>query len=400
MLFNQKVNALAMMGSVDDIEDLSKPLQSKGISLSKRNYVTAEDLVAAIKKDTSIEYVILSDSGMLGVRDGKYSVPVEISSIDRKIHVAIFFNLEKYNEGYIKWAAKYGIQCIYYMNDPNYTDGSGGFDFNKILKEIKENRRIFSKEVEPSAEESNEPPNHSSPKVITVEVEKVVPVQVVEREVIREVIKEVPSVQSGKRSLFGGRQQAPQATSQLKRTSIIGIYGSATGSGSTSLCIYFARHLASRFKVAVIERNLRSPLKDYQDKVVDIFSRPLNEINISDYDYVIIDFGTLYDLSPTVPTFIKNSKDEMFERQSLYGIEKKYCTQNILVCSALPWRLHETAFYLDDEAGDKNSEWIFYFNGDSESKELKKLLKNYDRHYVFSHENVKVFSELQDLIDK
>lgn len=393
MLLGQKINALAMLGSQDDIDDILKPLQSKGIYLHKRNFVSSEDLIAAVKKDKNIEYVILSDSGMLGVRDGKYTVPVEIASLGN-IHIAIFFNMEKYNEGYLQWAAKFGIHCIYYANDLNYTD-ENGYDFNKILKEIRENRRIYSDAVQPGESESEEIPSGKAPQVITVE--KIVPLQIIEKEVIREV--KVVESQPAKRSLFGRSQQAPQVP-QVRRTSIVGVYGSSAGAGATSLCVFFAKHLASKHKVAIVERNLKGHLAEYLDNTVEIFSKPLNEIDIGGYDYIVIDFGTLYDLSATVPVYIKTPKDEILLKQADYGIEKRYCTHNIIVCPALPWRLPEIEFYLEDMANDNNKGWVFLFNGDHGNKVFNKFIKKYhDRRMIFTHENQKTYSELQEMID-
>jgi hypothetical protein len=199
MTSDKKSFALAMLGNTADIENISEPLKSRGIVVSKKNYIAKDELLEAINRNNDVEYVILSDSGMLGIRDGKYTVPYGIASLERNIYIVIFFSMEKRNEKYIKWAAKYGIKSVYYADDPAYTYESGGFDFNKILREITEKRRIYSED--PVLDESDEEPvpRGGQPQIITVEVEKEVEVirevQVeVEKivEIEKEVIKEVP----------------------------------------------------------------------------------------------------------------------------------------------------------------------------------------------------------------
>lgn len=422
MLFNQKINALAMLGSVDDIQDISGPLQSKGINLLKKNFVSTEDLISAIRKEKNVEYIFLSDSGMLGVRDGIYTVPVELSSLEKDLYIVIFFNLGKYNKDYLRWAAGYGIQSVYFINDPQYTD-EGAFDFNKILKEVKEKKRIYTEQVVPA--ETEEAPK-GAPKVIKVEVEKEkvveVPVErIVEREVIKEVpvekiiekevIREVPvekviekeviikvPAEDTRRSLFGKAKTIPTK----RQTTIIGVYGSSSGAGATSLCIDFGKYLSAKsHTVAILERNKKPHLTCHKEKGIDISSASLNELDISNYDYIFLDFGVLYELSRQEPYFITDSREEIQKCQQIYGIERKYCTNTIMVCPTAPWRIPESNFFLNDMASDNTKEWIFYFNGNPDSKEFNKLMKSHyeESRMVISYDNKKSLDQLYGIIN-
>ncbi len=413
MLLGQKVNALAMLGSQDDIDDISRPLQSNGIYLNKRNIVSAEDLLAAIKKDKNIEYVILSDSGMLGVRDGIYTIPLELAG-NKDLYIAIFFNITKYNKEYLRWAAGLGIESVYFMNDPIYTDESGAYDFNKILKELKEKKRIFTTPEEPS--ENIDIPFGKDKKIIKIEVEKEVIKEVekivevpieVEKIVEIEKVVEIPVekiiekevfVESQRRGLFG-RKQVPLVMSKK----IIGVYGSSPGAGVTSLCLSLARYFSSKgHKVALLERNDRAHLAGYKEKGIDIVGTALNELNINAYDYILIDFGCLYYLSKDSPAMIKDTREEIQERQLKYGIERKYCTSTIMVCPTAPWRIGEARFFLEDIAADNTEDWIFYFNGDPDSKEFKRLMTEYhdESRMVLSFENKQVIDQLCKILNQ
>lgn len=181
----EKANAIALMGSTEDIRKISEAVRSMGIIVSRSNYITLEELSSAIKSDPGIEYVFLSDSGLRGIRDGKYSVPIQIKELSKDILITIFFSAEKQNENYLKWAAGLDIHHIYYADDPIYSDREGNFNFNKILREIKEKKRVFSDAAVP--DEENDPvPRSGQTRVIKIPVEK----EVI-REVPVEVIKEV-----------------------------------------------------------------------------------------------------------------------------------------------------------------------------------------------------------------
>ncbi|MDD2269180.1 MAG: hypothetical protein PHY15_06470 [Eubacteriales bacterium] len=181
----EKANAIALMGSMEDVRKISEPVRSMGIIVSKNNYITLEELTSAIKSDPGIEYVFISDNGLRGIRDGKYTVPIQIKELRKDILIVIFFSAEKRNVDYLKWAAGLDVHHIYYVDDPIYSDREGNFNFNKILREIKDKKRIFTDEEIP--DEENDPvPRSGKPRVIKVPVER----EVI-REVPVEVIKEV-----------------------------------------------------------------------------------------------------------------------------------------------------------------------------------------------------------------
>ncbi|HWQ79790.1 MAG TPA: hypothetical protein VN381_13275, partial [Anaerovoracaceae bacterium] len=396
---NRSSYALAMLGSSEDIGKISEPMRRRGIDVSRKNYITLEELTSVIENSPNVEYVFLSDSGMRGIRDGKYSVPVQIAGMKKDLLIAVFFSVEKRSVKYLKWAAGLGIHHIYYSDDPVYTDGTGNFDFNKILQEIKEKKRIFSEEAVPDADSDSGPAAKGEPpRIIKVEVEKEVvrevPVEIireipVEKVIEKEVIVRVPAENSG-RTLFGKIRNTP-----VKRAAkIIGVYASSSGAGATSLCVYFGKYLADKGnRVAVLERNRNPHLKGLNEKRVDIFQSALIEVEIGSYDFILLDFGVLYGLTREEPVIIADSREDIQESQRIYGVERKYCTNTIMTCSAAPWRVNEARFFLDDLSADNTGDWIFYFNGNPETKEFKKLMKDYyaEGRMVFSHENKKAF---------
>ena len=181
----EKANAIALMGSTENVRKISEPVRSMGIIVSKNNYISLEELTSAIKSDPGIEYIFISDNGLRGIRDGKYTVPIQIKELRNDVLIVIFFSAEKRNEDYLKWAAGLDVHHIYYADDPIYSDREGNFNFNKILREIKDKKRIFTKEAVP--DEENDPvPRSGKPRVIKIPVDR----EVI-REVPVEVIKEV-----------------------------------------------------------------------------------------------------------------------------------------------------------------------------------------------------------------
>lgn len=191
MAFGKKTLAIAMMGNQDNIKELSTLLSSKGIQLNKKDFVACEELINTLKSGKEIEYVFLSDEGMMGVPGGKFEIVPQIHALKQNTYIVMFFNREKRSESYMKFAASFGVKSIYYFNDPVYTTEAGMFDFNKILHEIKEKRRIYSEEIEPTdIDEENLIIGDEKIKVVKVpvEVEKIVEV---ERTEIVEVEKQV-----------------------------------------------------------------------------------------------------------------------------------------------------------------------------------------------------------------
>lgn len=198
MAFGKKSLAIAMLGSPDNIRELTPHLAAKGIQLNKKDYVACEELINTLKVNKDIEYVFLSDEGMMGVPGGKFEIIPQIHSIKRDIYTVIFFNREKYSESYLKFAAKFGVKSVYYFDDPEYTTEKGSFDFNKILHEIKEKKRIYTPEIEDNGlEEEDLTIGDEKIKVVKVpvevEVERIVEVEVEKKEII-EIEKEVEKI--------------------------------------------------------------------------------------------------------------------------------------------------------------------------------------------------------------
>jgi len=197
--------------------------------------------------------------------------------------------------------------------------------------------------------------------------------------------------------LFGKKKREDKS----KKATIVGVFGAHSGVGVTRLCIDIARELKIKSNVAIVERNKDKSLKHYRERGIDIFDSSLADINIGDYDYILLDFGELYNLTKSEPILLQNSREELNDRRAEYGIEMQYCNEKILVCSTCPWRVLETEFYLADESGDGIDNWVKVFYGESKSSEFEKLMNSYfDSKMIFMENNNNALQNIVDIIEK
>ena len=151
---------------------------------------------------------------------------------------------------------------------------------------------------------------------------------------------------------------------QKKKNHIIGIIGAFPGAGATSLCVNYSDFLIEiGKKVLLLDRTVNKQLTNIEIKGIDRKSCPLYEIDIQEYDSIIIDFGTLAEI--TCDGTINPKPDMANEKR----MERKFCHEIILVASNLPWRLFELKAYIEDEIfADLTKEWLFYLNGQAHSQ--------------------------------
>jgi hypothetical protein len=281
---------------------------------------------------------------------------------------------------------KLDIQDFHFISEFNIDDIIGWLFFEK--KELKDNQKYINTELTTKGE--------------TRTIIKEVPTYI-----------EVPSTENRKKavfnfSLFGSRNRSAvvKQTIESKRlTKTIGVTGTARGTGVTNLCFDLAEELSSmNKKVAIIERNDHSHLSNMflQNKNMDLYQCPLHEIDVTHYDYVILDFGPFFELDTNDIPYICSSKKDVEDKELACGIEKRYCNYMILVAPAQPWRLKEAEFYIEDQScKDEAREWIIYFNGNFKTNDFSGFLSKYEglRNMIMSYDNKDSITELISLFD-
>jgi uncharacterized phage-like protein YoqJ len=131
-LFDKMPAALAMLGSLDILKqiDETETFDTYGIRLVLKDYVTTEELIAGIAENENAEYVLISDSALIGQKNGKYDVIKEIRKHYPDIFIAMFMAHERFDKEYENWADGYKVYRIY------YADSSGEFDFANIVPDM------------------------------------------------------------------------------------------------------------------------------------------------------------------------------------------------------------------------------------------------------------------------
>lgn len=215
--------------------------------------------------------------------------------------------------------------------------------------------------------------------------------EVVTKEVIKyvEVPKkeEVPGENKRKGfSFFSRTEKSLQPQQKKKVTTIIGIVGAERGAGATSLCVNLAEYLKeSHNEVAILEKTEREELKTITLTDIDIYDSNLSDVNINDYDYVLIDFGIPFEigkLSKMTTIISPTEKNLDFEQKN--GIDMKYCKKIICVAPALPWKSYKLDFLINNPACDNTSQWIFLLNGEMDTSkfDIKRKIIHRSKEYL------------------
>lgn len=255
---------------------------------------------------------------------------------------------------------------------------------NNLHQNLEEYKREFPEEEK---RESDEPLHiyHKDTEIVEVPVTKYVEVPVyIEKE-------------KGHR-FFGKREKEGSSNVHKSVTTIIGITGAERGAGATSFCIELAKDLARVGKVAILDKTERNELEGITLRNVDIYTSNLGKIGIHQYGYIIIDFGTFFEIGKMsgIATIVTDKETVMRIEQNM-SIEKNYCKKIICVCPAAPWKLYKTDFLVNNLASaEDTADWILLFNGNTKSEEF--ALSNFMRPIILTYENDNYLDELKRLL--
>ncbi|MDD4566038.1 MAG: hypothetical protein PHE79_11265 [Eubacteriales bacterium] len=217
------------------------------------------------------------------------------------------------------------------------------------------------------------------------------------------VIKEIPKyievpAEDKKKKRFGIFGKAKDNRSEPERPGlkIIGITGAERGAGATTLCVELAEYLTQFGRVAILEKTERDELVHMDLKGIDIYTSNLGHIEISRYDFLIIDFGVFFEIGKLsgLATIITDS-NTVIETERKMNIEKSYCSKIICVCPAVPWKLYKTDFLINNIASAEDTEnWILFFNGNTNSDEFKSSL--FMRKVIIAYNNENYLEEIRE----
>lgn len=131
-LFEKKPSAMAMLGSSDSLKILkeSNYFESYNINLINKDFVTFDEIELGLKENKNVEYLLISDTALLGYEDGKFNIIKNIRAINDNVFIVFLMNHEKPDEKFIDWAFGYKVYNIY------YADSEGSFNFDVILEDL------------------------------------------------------------------------------------------------------------------------------------------------------------------------------------------------------------------------------------------------------------------------
>lgn len=176
---------------------------------------------------------------------------------------------------------------------------------------------------------------------------------------------------------------------------VIGVIGASAGTGASSLCVGYATYLKGQGKKALLlDRTENRHLSSIEIKGQKIDSCLLSEVNLSKYEYIIIDFGRLAEID--TKGNVSPGPDMTNEKR----LERQFCNEIILVGSSLPWKLIEIETYIEHTIFARLSEnWILYITGE-QNRPFELLKKNYEgqRAFIVSYELEDPFAKLNECI--
>ncbi|MDD4566111.1 MAG: hypothetical protein PHE79_11640 [Eubacteriales bacterium] len=345
-LLNRKPAALAMLGSIDNVRQLIKPFDSNGINLIEKDFVTIDELLEGIRENRNVEYILISDSALVGIDDGKYEVVKEIRKNYEDVFIAMFFNYERPDEKFKNWAFGYSVYGLY------YPDGSGNFNFKNIIPQLlaksMPTKQREAEDVE-SESQSKQEEIDSLKRVISglqdrlklaendndSEAQKRIESEValykdnltalqedkaaLEKE-LREIIEsqkktikkavseaEIKAKEVEELKRIVNKIEKPNSSSfQMKSSVIIGVFSLSRGAGSTRTSVQIGEHFArDGFSTAVIAYDDKPDLKYKKRGKANYFIPDKGNKKIAllsalkqDYQFIILDFGNLFYIAP------------------------------------------------------------------------------------------------------
>jgi hypothetical protein len=358
-LFNKMYSALAMLGNIDIVKqiDETRIFDSYNIKLIVKDYITIDELLSGIEANKSCAYVLISDTALLGMENGKYQIIQDIREAYPDVVIAMFMNHEKPDEKFKNWAYGNKVYNIY------YADSDGAFDFEAVVTEIQNTKNGILKFSEKEKETLR----------LSYEYEK----QEYKRQVDAEA-EEKAAENIAKYSRMMKERHA-RITPKQFGTVTIGVFSLSAGAGSTytSACIgeYFA---GLGYESAVIAFDGKEDLTfadgraDYFTPFVDAREkrRTLSAVLNSDYNFVILDFGNLFPIMPDGELYAGCGAG-ISERQE-DADELLRCKYKIGVGFSSPWHINKLNWFINNDAVELSS-CLFAIDGAARLKSLRHL---------------------------
>lgn len=199
---------------------------------------------------------------------------------------------------------------------------------------------------------------------------------------------------------------------RLIGTGVIAVAGAGRGAGATTMAVAIAQYLArQRYKIALIELNHHPVfwgIEEQLSKNIDIFKQSnyfsvyqkeikniLEEVNITEYNYVVLDMGTIYDREEDTENYRKVGPIRLHK----YFYEITRAALPLLIVGAAPWQwLQFAPCVMNDKINKNINSWYVVTPNKDIAKELQVVTNNVYVspfiHYPFTpNENTTAFLE-------
>lgn len=405
-LFSKKKHAFAMLGNQVVLKRFIeiKVFDEYDIELVNRDFVTVDELSAALEKDKLAEYVLISDQALIGIENGKYEVIKKLRQKHPDVFIVMFINNEKHDETFINWAFGYKVYNIYYpFND------DGEFDLSKIVPEIAAKVMPAVKSPEGLVEKENELLKRESElkvkeseiiemeeELLKLKKESENKSEFKEKQNNKEIETKINSLEKELKAERSERENALDELERIKRESAeeierirstipekeiitkvktvvkstgsttIGVFSVSRGAGSSyTSCVLAEKLVMLGYSAAVVAFDGKSDLEyaegkaDYYFATSDKKKLLLLQVINGGYDFVIIDFGTPFKINARgeLENFPGNAEEHISGKEELMRTSFR-----IGLASAQPWHLNKLLFFEKLESFNENNS-IFKVHG-------------------------------------
>ncbi len=400
------IRTIGMFGSEQSIKELRPAFQESDIDLMEHDFITVQEVLEELNHELGVAVVLVIERMSFGVEQGKYGLITQIREADPTVRIAFCADAAQKDHEFENWCYKYRVYDIF------YPDKKGDFNISEIATYIKKGRlsaessedstnidiseeelttkggkgnkigkgkkntfEKLSKRLEIKNPFRREKVNESisaieEPQVIIKEVEKTVEViRVVEKpiEIIKEVVKNV---------------YVDRTVEVIKRQNsasyLIAVFNLSRGAGATQTTVNMAEALAGLgHSVAVVAMDQKNDLKYQNGKAEYIVPEDDQADTLihflagnGKHDYIILDFGTLFELSPIGKLLNHNLADS----KAKIG-EFMRCQLHVGMGFSSEWHVNKIKYFVETDVFSeriKTGGYVFFFD-----QEVKKLIKKY-----------------------
>lgn len=399
------IRTIGMFGSEQSIRELAPSFLESDIDLVNHDYITVQEVLEELSHGTGVDVVLVIERMSFGVEQGKYGLVSQVRAADATVRIAFCADAANKDHEFENWCYKYRVYDIF------YPDKKGDFNIAEIANYIKKGRltaesgedstkidigepiankqglskkkpferlsnhltakKRISKENAPVNEVPVQKAEESKPQIIIKEVEKPIEViRVVEKpvEIVKEIVKNV---------------YVDRPVEVIKRQNngsfIIGVFNLSRGAGATQTAVDIAEQLAANaYSVVVVAMDHKSDLK-YQSGKADYIVPEDDQADTlihflagnGKHDYIILDFGMLFELSPSGKLLSYNLTDS----KAKIG-EFMRCHLHIGMGFSSEWHVNKIKYFVETDVFSdriKTGGYVFFFDQD-----VRKNLKKYE----------------------